>query len=350
MPVTPPPAPGSAAAPHLQEAACLLFGPEEVGGRDFWVRLDARRVKQAFRRQVRLWHPDAPARKGVPEPFRREHFLAVKRAYDLLLTALAPRTAAAPRLVAVAGAKGGVGASLVAAHLGVLLARQGHRVVLADLAPAGPTLAWYLGLGPRPFSAPDYRGEPSLAAWLEPTPFGPAVLAGLRLDLTGTEAGRKQRRRFLTALQATAGDYLLCDLGCGISEGLWDIFSAADRQLLVTTCEPAAYVRAYELLKLARIRRQETPPEIGGTAQAWSPLLLVNQVSSPDLGLKVGRRLEEVAARFLGLKIRALLMPYFRELAAGTFRPVPQAARRATGPAREALLRLSRILLGAVGD
>ncbi|MCA9538269.1 MAG: P-loop NTPase, partial [Myxococcales bacterium] len=51
-----------------------------------------------------------------------------------------------PLRIAVAGGKGGVGRSLLTANLGLMMARLGRSVLLADLDPNGPALHTYLGL------------------------------------------------------------------------------------------------------------------------------------------------------------------------------------------------------------
>src|SRR6266436_6103047 len=54
-----------------------------------------------------------------------------------------------PRVVAIAGGKGGVGKSLVAANVGIFLATLGKRVVLVDAAFGAANLHIFAGV-PRP--------------------------------------------------------------------------------------------------------------------------------------------------------------------------------------------------------
>src|SRR5512140_990667 len=55
----------------------------------------------------------------------------------------------APRVVAIAGGKGGVGKSLVSANVGIFLATLGKRVVLVDGSFGAPNLHIFTGV-PRP--------------------------------------------------------------------------------------------------------------------------------------------------------------------------------------------------------
>src|SRR5688572_26812793 len=51
-----------------------------------------------------------------------------------------------PKIVVVAGGKGGVGTTTVAVNLAAALAREGRRVVLADADFAGPNVAELCGV------------------------------------------------------------------------------------------------------------------------------------------------------------------------------------------------------------
>src|SRR6266566_2460434 len=71
-------------------------------------------------------------------------------------TAAAPRPRAARQSIwGLAGGKGGVGRSLLAANLGIQLARAGRRVVLIDLDLQGSALQTYLGYQRLPRSLAD---------------------------------------------------------------------------------------------------------------------------------------------------------------------------------------------------
>jgi flagellar biosynthesis protein FlhG len=329
----------------LTDAARLLFPPEEVAGPGFWAALDLPRLRQAFREQVRRWHPDAaPPLPGWTAAARQARFVAVKEAYDLLRAHLrqAPPLPK-PRLIAVAGAKGGVGASILAANLGVFLARAGRRVILADLDPAGPILPLYLGQLPGSRAACSEirgdRGRGRQSRW------GPALLTREDLGLPEGEAGCVAWRPLLAHLQGLGAEDILCDLGAAPTAGALDLFLAAPRQLLVTTCEPAALVRAYGLLKRLRHRLPpEGRPAGPVPAPELRPLVLFNQVTRRDRPREMGRRLKEVAARCLGVTITILSLPYREEIAQSVRDLVPWTSRD-TDPARGPFAALGRLFL-----
>lgn len=323
---------------RLTAAARLLFPEGEVAGPGFWAGLDLAQLKQAFRKEVRRWHPDAaPALPGWPAAARQARFVAVKQAYDLLRDYLREAPShPGPRLIAVAGAKGGVGASILAANLGVILARQGRQVVLADLDPVGPTLPLYLGNLPRRFCSPDRRHS------LQQSRFGPALLTGWKLRPSGN--GGSPHLNFLADLQGLLADEILCDLGSASDGMALDLFLAARRQLLVTTCEPAAYVQAYAFLKRLRTRLSSQEGPKADLTPELRPLVLFNQVTHRDRPREMGRRLKEVAARCLGLKLSVLTLPYREEIAQSTRELIPVAFREADC-SRGLFAALGRLLL-----
>ncbi len=327
----------------LMAAARVLFSPEELAVPRFWEQLDEARLKRAFREQVRRWHPDAPRPlPGWPAAARQARFVAVKQAYDLLRDYLgeAPPLSG-PRIIAVAGAKGGVGASVIAANLGVLLARAGRRVMLADLDPAGPILPLYLGNLPT-HRAPSLDGPQGVRGrCVQWSPFGPAVVTGADLGLPEGDLGGLALRHLLTELRGLGAEDLLCDLGSAPAPGALDLFLAARHQLLVTTCEPAAFVRAYGFLK--RLRQRLSPAK-SPAGSGLRPLVLFNQVTARDRPREMGRRLQEVAGRCLGLRLTVLTLPHREEMAHSVRELVP-AACRGKSPVSRHLAALARVFL-----
>src|SRR4051812_22869289 len=87
-----------------------------------------------------------------------------------------------PRVVAIAGGKGGVGKSLVAANVGIFLATLGKRVILVDAAFGAPNLHIFAGV-PRPtrsLSEALVPNGPELAALAVPTHVpGVKLVAGM---------------------------------------------------------------------------------------------------------------------------------------------------------------------------
>lgn len=155
----------------------------------------------------------------------------------------------ARHLVAVAGGRGGVGASIVAVNLAVYLAQLGRRVALVDADPAGAQLHTMLGAAPpeRKGSSEDGdEGDLELVATqvpglsLLPQGYSPSSTAPLR-------PGRKLR--WLRTVRLLDVDYVLFDLGAGTAQPTLDLFLGADIGLVVTTPEPPSVEGAYRLVR-----------------------------------------------------------------------------------------------------
>jgi Mrp family chromosome partitioning ATPase len=89
------------------------------------------------------------------------------------------------RTIAVGGAKGGAGASVVAANLALYLASIGRRVLLVDAAPGGSSLHTLLG-APSPTRP---------RAVVHPNEPQPTAIQGLQLLWAALDEGLTGRRR-----------------------------------------------------------------------------------------------------------------------------------------------------------
>ncbi|NNL41181.1 MAG: P-loop NTPase, partial [Desulfobacterales bacterium] len=83
---------------------------------------------------------------------RRERFIKVKQAYETLVPYIFKEEKIWPAsdlrkssIVAVGGAKGGIGKSMFSTNLGIYLSSLGKTTVLVDLDLGGANLHLYLG-------------------------------------------------------------------------------------------------------------------------------------------------------------------------------------------------------------
>lgn len=166
-----------------------------------------------------------------------------------------------PRILSVAGAKGGCGKSMLAANLAVYLASIGRQVVLADADQAGANLHTMVGVRRPPSGIvhdPLSEEEPAPAK-------APQLLdthvPGMRLFHVGLdEAAAGQRRRVRRAklretVRSLKADYVVVDLGSGIASTLIDFHLEADLSVYVTLPEPTAIENTYRFLRHAFVRK-----------------------------------------------------------------------------------------------
>lgn len=156
------------------------------------------------------------------------------------------------QVVVLAGGKGGVGRSLLAANLGLFLSRLGRHVVLADLDPSGASLHTFLGLNPL---------VPALGTAFRRS--APPRIDKLQGDMRLVRASRPYfggaddpaRVEVLEAARELAEDLLIVDLGTQVDALSLDVFLDADVSAVVTLSERPSIERTYAFLRQALDRR-----------------------------------------------------------------------------------------------
>ncbi len=210
------------------------------------------------------------------------------RALDRSVTLPRPRPKAP--WIAVSGGKGGVGKTLLATNLAILLAKSGRRVLLVDLDPGLGDVHVHLRV------TPGRCLEDAVEAHCQPTDLVTRVRHGLDL-VTGRSGStllaggdRKLIERALDAVAAAveSHDVVVCDTGAGIGPAVIETTRRAHRTLAVTTADPAAATDAYALIKVLGLQGID------------APRLVVNRVRSREQAMSAATRLGSVCERFLG--------------------------------------------------
>ncbi|MEK7678849.1 MAG: P-loop NTPase, partial [Deltaproteobacteria bacterium] len=174
------------------------------------------------------------------------------------IAAAGPSANARPRIWAVGGGKGGVGKSLVAANMGILLAKRGKRVVLVDVDLGAANLHTFLGM-----DAPDdtlsyfLKNEvQDIKRLIKKTGVeNLEIISGAKDSLDVVDFGGGAVKRLKDALSALDRDYVLLDIGPGTSANMLDLFLMADEGMLVTTPMPTSIENTYRFLKCLFLRR-----------------------------------------------------------------------------------------------
>jgi flagellar biosynthesis protein FlhG len=245
------------------------------------------------------------------------------------------------RVVAIAGGKGGVGKSLVAANVGIFLATLGKRVVLVDAAFGAPNLHIFAGV-PRPARSlceALVQGGPPLAELAVATHVpGVKLVSGVLDPPWVANPTADHVRAIAEQLRELPADWVVVDLGPGLSSATLELFLVADIHLLIAVPDPtsielmhrfvrAAFHKALERKGLAHLGA--LPDREGGAPSAldvylaavaagsedvtslreailgFSPHLVINSARSKS-DMELGRAVASVARRRLGTPIRYL--------------------------------------------
>jgi flagellar biosynthesis protein FlhG len=199
-----------------------------------------------------------------------------------------------PRLLVVAGGKGGVGTTTLAVGLATALERRGTRTLLVDAAPGGD--AALLCRVDAPYTLADVLSGARTAA--EAIQCGPGelqVLPGSRelAKLSGHPPAVLDR---LLAQLSDLGDraeLLVLDAGNSPTHTAQRFWQAADLVLLVSTPELAAVMDTYASIKLLAPRHGAMPLH-----------LVINMSPAAETAQEVGRRLTHACRRFLGVVLQ----------------------------------------------
>jgi len=287
------------------------------------------------------------------------------------------------RIVAVGGAKGGIGKSLFAANLGVYLADQGKRTVLVDLDLGAANLHLLLGEWSLARRLDDYlnREIPSLEDVRIGTRFGPDLIGGGGGRLGSANIHFSRKLKLIREIRKIDADYVILDLGGDTAYNIIDLYLAADTGIVLTTCDPTSYLDAYSFIKIALYRKlarlfgPESPhrklipselvplfrefaiaaagkngdalnqlrarilsaapafhPHLERIIAEFSPYILINMVPEPSEAFSLIERLKQVTRKMLSIQIRFLgSIPFDRDIQMSVRDLTPEVSHHPSG-------------------
>lgn len=179
-------------------------------------------------------------------------------------------TTATARTVAFANQKGGVGKTTSAVNACVVLASQGHRVLLIDLDPQGNTTS-SLGVDKPALTHTAYD------VLIDHVPIADAVVGSVRtnLDLLATTSvlagaevelvtSANRERRLKLAMAAARHDYDIACIDCPPSLGLLTVnaLTAADAVVIPIQCEFLALEGVSQLITTIDLVKRQLNPSL----------------------------------------------------------------------------------------
>jgi flagellar biosynthesis protein FlhG len=198
-----------------------------------------------------------------------------------------------PRMVAVLGARRGLGTTTIAAHLGQAIMEQGARVVLIDADLEHCDLATACGIAEVTNNYDPAIARQDIHEALFRAPGGVQVVPGV-WDTVVNGPTEKNIHQLLRQFQQLGrhADVLVLDLSAN-GANLLPLFGDAESLLLVTTPDSDAVMETYTFIKQSLAERAGNGLE-----------LLVNQVRDEREATDVFHRVDRSCRRFLGFDIQ----------------------------------------------
>ncbi|MDQ0270210.1 MinD/ParA family protein [Cytobacillus purgationiresistens] len=216
------------------------------------------------------------------------------------------------KTLAIMSGKGGVGKSNISLSLALSLCNKGYKVLLFDMDIGMGNLDILMGNSSEYSIADVFDGRAELDEVIMNGPNGLQYIAGgtglnqlFTLDQTRLSPFFFQLDHLLTNY-----DFILFDMGAGITIDFAKIILSVEEILIVTTPEPTSITDAYAAMKYIHLMDTQIPFHI-----------LVNRIHNDKEGLETHRRIALVMNQFLNREVN-----YFGGMRED--RSVQQAVRR----------------------
>lgn len=200
--------------------------------------------------------------------------------------------------IAVVSGKGGVGKTNLALNLSYALYRAKQKVLLMDCDLGLANLDVLLGIAPKVSIEQVILEEADFKdATVNIEPGGFSLLpASSGVDILGEVASPTQTG-FLRRLNdyASSYEYLILDVGAGITDSVQNFAARAAMRVVVVTPEPTSITDAYTLIKVLATRHGITDFHI-----------LVNQATTPEEEKTSFSRLFAACEKFLDIGLQSL--------------------------------------------
>ena len=189
----------------------------------------------------------------------------------------------------VAGAKGGVGKTMLASNLALLLARAGYRTLLVDFDPGTGNVGVQLRLQAEHDLEDVAEQRCTVREAIAQGPGRLKVLLGRSGPSGLTTAAPTEIAALLRAIRTASQDFdvVVFDTGAGLNPATLSVAEQSDLTLGVTTPEVTSLTDAYALCKVLHARGAQLPQ------------LVVNRAQSRDEALRTAVKLNSVTEKFL---------------------------------------------------
>ncbi len=197
-------------------------------------------------------------------------------------------------IITFASGKGGVGKSILTVNLGILFARSGKKVTIMDADFGMANINVILGILPEYNLFHVYNGQKKLKDIILNIEDNLNIIAGASGISQLADLPEDNRKKFIEELESlNHNDYLLIDVGSGISSNVLDMIKAANETFIITTPEPTAVTDAYGIIKAVTSFNKNVKIN-----------LIINRVKSFQEAKIISNRIISIARQFLDINIK----------------------------------------------
>lgn len=242
-------------------------------------------------------------------------------------------------IFALGGGKGGIGKSFLSANIAAALSNRDLSIALIDLDLGGANQHTLFGID-RPKKTIDDFIEHRVRNFSEilfPVPgFNIMLAAGIQNDLKATNFNAGQKSRLFSAIKSLDFDYIIIDIGAGMSISTLDTFNIATNGVFITYPEPTSVENCYKFLKSAFLRELRQKIRIRELKEIIDNIydgriLIPPGIKIIDYFASVNEELTQVARSITSLKNYFLILNNMLPNEFGLIESIPYAIRRFYG-------------------
>ena len=238
--------------------------------------------------------------------------------------------------VAISGGKGGVGKTLIATNLAVLLAKLGKRTLLVDADFGIANANVMFGVNPKKSIESILDGTATVDEVTCNVMDKLDIIAGGTGESSLLDLDQSERGNVIRNLTNTKGsyDYHIVDTSAGASKSSVDFCASCDKLLVVIVGEPTSFLDAYSLIKVAHL--DYGLDNFG---------IIVNQASNETQGLRLFKKFGEITDKFITVNQNYIgYVPHTTNLKKSVLSRKPVLASLESGPEYDAFSKIYKNL------
>jgi len=241
------------------------------------------------------------------------------------------------KTIAVLSGKGGVGKSNLSLNLSLALTKQKQRVLLFDMDIGMGNIDILIGQTASYTMVDLLEKKLSIQQIIKKGPEDLAYVAGGTGISSVFEWSPSDLAHLIQELGSLTNqyDYMIFDMGAGMSESVLKFLKAVDEMIVVTTPEPTSITDAYAAIKLAASYSVSAPVR-----------LIINKTLSDKEGNETYERFNRAVQQFLNISISLLgIVPNDQAVQKAVNRQMPFLLQNPASKASISLIEMVNMLI-----